>query len=274
MGSPYWIKTLINKTFPQRFFLSRLTRYPLLGSMIDYLLFNEDDILYLPKNRVIQLNENIAAETAESLTAPSRVVEHFIREASFHWRMNFCICRDSEKCSKYPIELGCLFLGEAARGINPEFGQPITMEQALEHVERCREAGLTHLIGRNKLDSVWLNVGPGRNLLTICNCCPCCCLWKILPIVDRRISKKISRMPGVSVSVTDRCVGCGACTAGVCFVDAIHLEGKHAVIDDDLCRGCGRCADICPNDAIVVTVTDTDYIDNAIRRISSVVDVK
>ncbi len=274
MAGPYWIKTLINTFFPYRMFLSKFTRYPLLGPAVDYLLFDGDDILYLPQSRVIQLNENIAADTAESLAAPSQVVEHFIKEASFHWRMNFCICRDSEKCSNYPIDLGCLFLGEAARGINPEFGQPVTMEQALEHVERCREAGLTHLIGRNKLDSVWLNVRPGHNLMTICNCCPCCCLWKILPVVDGRISRKVSRMPGVSVYVTDRCVGCGTCAAGVCFLDAIHLEGERAVIDDDLCRGCGRCADICPKNAVEVTIVDTDYIDRAIERISRVVNVK
>ena len=60
-------------------FLSKFTRYPLLGPTVDYLLFDGDDILYLPQNRVIQLNENIAADTTESLAAPSKVVERETR---------------------------------------------------------------------------------------------------------------------------------------------------------------------------------------------------
>jgi hypothetical protein len=90
--------------------------------------------------------------------------------------MNTCLCRDAKQCKDYPIDLGCLFLGEAALGINPRLGRGVTKREALEHIRRCREAGLVHLIGRNKLDTVWLGVGPGDKLLTICHCCPCCCL--------------------------------------------------------------------------------------------------
>ena len=56
-------------------------------------------------------------------------------------------------------------------------------------------------------------------------------------------------MPGVTVTVTDGCVGCGICTEGVCFVDAIHMVDDHVVIGD-ACRGCGRCVDICPEDCV------------------------
>ncbi len=274
MASPFWIRTLIKKTFSGRFFFSRLTRYPVLGRVVDHLLFEGDDILYLPKDRVIPIDETVSSSEHGSVAVPSQVLEHFIREADFHWRMDFCICRDSNGCMDYPVDLGCLFLGEAARGINPKFGRPVTMDEALEHAARCRELGLVHLIGRNKLDSVWLNVGPEGRLLTVCNCCPCCCLWKVLPVIDRRISRKVTKMQGISVHVTDRCVGCGTCTHDVCFVNAIRLEGEQAVIDPDSCRGCGRCVDVCPKQAIVVNVSETDYIEQTIRRISRVVDVK
>ncbi|MDY6794139.1 MAG: hypothetical protein SWK76_02475 [Actinomycetota bacterium] len=59
-------------------------------------------------------------------------------------------------------------------GINPKLGRRVTREEAREHVRRCREAGLFHIIGRNKIDMVWLNIRLGQRLLTICNCCPCC----------------------------------------------------------------------------------------------------
>jgi MinD superfamily P-loop ATPase len=79
-------------------------------------------------------------------------------------------------------------------------------------------------------------------------------------------------MPGVNVMVTERCIGCGTCSEGVCFVDAIHVDGEYAVIDET-CRGCGRCVEICPNEAIELSV-DYDEIPSAmIKRISSLVDI-
>ncbi len=271
MSSPYWIRTLINKTFFARFFISRLTHFRPFGRIVDQMLFKNDEVYYLPQDRVIKIDK--AVEEPESLAAPSQVVDHFIRNAGTHWIMNFCICRDSAQCKNYPIEYGCIFLGEAARHINPRFGRLVTMEEALAHARRCREAGLVHLIGRNKLDTVWLNVGPSEKLMTICNCCPCCCLWKVLPIITPVISSKVSRMPGVHVEVTDRCTGCGVCAGDVCFVNAIALEGDRAVIDQAECRGCGRCAAVCPNEAIRVVIDDKAYIARAIERISELVDV-
>jgi len=51
-------------------------------------------------------------------------------------------------------------MGAAAMGIHPRFGRPVDRDEALDHVRRCREAGLVHLVGRNRLDTVWLGVGP------------------------------------------------------------------------------------------------------------------
>jgi ferredoxin len=271
MASPYLVKTLINKTFSGRYFFSKLTHFPIVGRIVDHALFEGDDIFYLPKDKVIPVGRFI--ERPESLTVPSFIVEHFIRKANYHWIMDFCICRESSKCRNYPVGLGCIFLGRAAMDINPKFGRCVTSKEALSHATKCREAGLVHLIGRNKLDSVWLGVGPGNKLLTICNCCPCCCLWKILPTIKPEIGNKVCRMPGISVRVGDQCLGCGTCTKNVCFVDAIHIEESHAVINQKACRGCGRCVDNCPNGAIELVIESKEFINESIKRISDVVDV-
>lgn len=271
MGNPYWIKYLINKTFSQRFFWAKLTNYPVIGKMIDSALFKGDDIFYLPKDKTIHVNETV--DQPEGMMAPSKIVEHFIRQANYHWIMDFCICRDSTHCKDYPVELGCLFLGEAVKDINPKFGRLVTEEEALDHAQKCRDAGLVHLIGKNKLDTVWLNAGPGDKLMTICNCCPCCCLWKILPDIKPEIAEKVTRLPGLSVKVTDECIGCGKCTKDVCFVNAINLEEDQAVIDQAACRGCGRCVEICPNNAIEITLDDQSYISRSIEKLESKVDV-
>jgi ferredoxin len=255
--------------FPGRFLIAKLTKSPFLGRKIDNWLFDGDELIYLPKDKVIQINKQV--NQPEEMVLPSRIVEHFIQEANYHWIMDRCICRDASDCKDYPIEFGCLFLGEAAMRINPELGRCVTKREALQHVQRCRDAGLVHLIGRNKIDTIWLGVSPGNKLLTICNCCPCCCLWRALPHIAPHIGAKISKMPGVKVTVTDRCTGCGTCTNGICFVNAIHIIDEHAV-KTEACRGCGRCIAVCPNKAIELTIQD-DYLRNSIARLSELVDV-
>jgi ferredoxin len=270
MSRPKWFVQLIKMAFPGRFLAARATRLPVVGSLMDHWLFGGDHLIYLPKDLVIQVDESI--ELPGEMVLPSQVVEHFIEAASVHWIMNTCICREGSQCEEYPIELGCLFLGEAALGINPKLGRRVTVEEALEHVRRCREAGLVHLIGRNKLDTVWLGVGPGDRLLTICNCCPCCCLWRMLPHVSPQIGAKVTRMPGVAVTVNGRCVGCGLCTQDVCFTDAIQLVEGRAVIGQ-ACRGCGRCVEVCPQGAIELSVEHAGFVQESVRRLAPLVDV-
>lgn len=269
MARPVWFVRLIQATFPQRHIVARLTRVPVVGRLLDRWLFEDDDLFYLPKSQVLAIHQPV--EQAGEMALPYAAVEHFIQQASHHWIMNECICREAEQCTDYPRDLGCLFLGEPVLGINPKLGRVVSKEEALEHARRCREAGLVHLIGRNKLDTAWLGVGPGRKLLTICNCCPCCCLWRILPQVAPSIGSKVAAMPGVRVTVTDRCVGCGTCSQGVCFVNAIQLSHGRAVISS-ACRACGRCADVCPEKAIKVTM-DEGATASLIERLSSSVDV-
>jgi len=186
--------------------------------------------------------------------------------------MDFCICRDSDDCRAYPKTLGCLFMGQAALDIHPKFGRPVTRQAARDHAARCRDAGLVHMVGRNKLDAVWLGVSPGQKLLTVCNCCPCCCLWRILPDITPKIGDKLTKMPGVEVRVTKKCVGCGTCTQDVCFTDTIQMAGGQALIGK-ACRGCGRCVTVCPNEAIDLALTDEDFVEKTILRLTAAVDL-
>jgi hypothetical protein len=270
MSRPRWYVGLIKKVFPARFVAARVTRAPVVGNLIDRWLFDGDDLIYLPQDHVIPVNQEI--DLPADVVLPSQVVEHFIEQASTHWIMDVCICREAGHCQDYPIDLGCIFLGDAALGINPTLGRQVTKDEALAHARRARQAGLVHLIGRNKMDTVWLGVGPGDRLLTICNCCPCCCLNRMLPYLTPRISDKVSRMPGVTVSVNGCCTGCGRCAQQVCFVDAIRMVDGRAIVGDS-CRGCGRCVDVCPQHAIELTIRHDEAVADSIAHISSLVDL-
>jgi len=163
-------------------------------------------------------------------------------------------------------------LGEAVLGINPKLGRLVTKEEAIDHAKRCRDAGLVHMIDRNKLDTVWLGVKPGKKLLTICNCSPCCCLWGMIPQLTPTIGDKVKKMDGVNVKVTDLYAGCGTCAQEICFVDAIHLMDGRAEINS-ACRGCGQCVEVCTNDAIELTLEDFSFIESTIEQISNLVEL-
>jgi ferredoxin len=271
MARPRWFVDLIMKFFPQRFFLAKFTHPPVLGHLMEFSLFHNDDVVYLPKNEVIPIQQDIAM--TDDVVLPSVVIDHFIEASNYHWVMDFCLCRQANGCADYPQAFGCLFLGEAVQKIDPELGRRVDKAEAREHMARCREAGLVQMVGRNKLDTVWLGATPGHKLLTICNCCPCCCLWRVLPHLHPRIGRNVTRMPGVSVAVTETCKGCKLCAQDVCFVDAIVMEEGQAVIDDEACRGCGRCVEMCPLDVIELTVSDDQFVESTIRRISPLVDL-
>lgn len=270
MATPIWLVSLIKKSFGKIFILARLTKAPFIGRMVEWALFENDDIIYLPKDGVIPVGQEI--EGRRDVVLPSMVAEHFVNQASHLWIMDTCICRESQDCKDYPIERGCLFLGQATQRINPRLGRPVSRDEALEHLAECRRQGLVHLIGRNKLDAVWLGTGQGSRLMTICNCCPCCCLWRVLPVINDRIASNISGLPGISLSVTEDCVGCGKCQDGVCFVEAITMQNGKASIGSD-CRTCGRCAEVCPTGAIEVLIEDQATLDRAISRLAAAVNV-
>jgi Pyruvate/2-oxoacid:ferredoxin oxidoreductase delta subunit len=262
---------LLEKLFPYRFLAAKMTRIPLLKQIADAMLFKQTNLTVLPKESLVEITLNKSIEPPDNIVLPSKVVEYFIRKTTYRFIMNFCICREANHCKNHPVEYGCLFLGEAARGIPYEFGREATINETVEYVQKCRSEGLIHLIGRDKIDETWLSVGSDGKLLTICNCCSCCCLWKILSDVDPQIRSKVKRMPGVEVAVSMKCTGCETCLEH-CFVNAIRIQDGRAIISED-CKGCGRCVEHCPQNAISLTIKDGQFVQKTIDRIESSVDV-
>lgn len=61
-----------------------------------------------------------------------------------------------------------------------------------------------------------------------------------------------ARLPGGGpLSCKYGCLGMGTCEK-VCPFDAIHVSGGVAVVDEDKCKACNKCVDICPRHIIAL----------------------
>lgn len=258
---PLWHRKLLVKIWPARHRLALMTKWPVIGWLFRKLLFEGDFLTFLPSEKALPKNEKIAL--------PGVVVDHFIEKASYRFLMNACICRDASSCSNYPVDIGCLFMGEAARQVNPQLGREISVEEAKALQRRSEKAGLINLVGKNRLDKIWLGVDPVERLLTVCHCCECCCLWKMLTTVSDTIAAMVHKMDGVTVKINEACNGCGNCLQ-FCFLDAISIIDDKATINQEMCRGCGRCVLNCPQEVIELTFIENDYFHKCLELIGKV----
>lgn len=260
---------VVNRIFHWRFRIAGLTKKSKVAkAVINKALFEKDEVLVIP-NRV-PVNQTIESSGSDFL--PSDVIKEVIKQCDDIVIMDTCLCRTSTKCEDYPQDIGCIFVGPTSRKIPRSIGHTATVEEALAQVDKADAAGLSHIIGRNKIDSIWMNVRPGEGLLTICHCCPCCCLWKVVPNLEDDISSKISRLDGVTVQINEeKCKKCLKCIKQDCMFDAIHLENDKITINQDNCRGCGLCANVCKFDAITVDY-DNHTIDKVIDRMYNLIE--
>lgn len=276
---------VIHFTFNSRFFLAKACRkLPPLAWIVDKMFFEGDDIQVLPRDGAIKTRDvgnimEVEVNTRVPLSndntvLPSQVLKEMIYKSNYFFLMDSCICRTSNNCNDYPQDIGCLFLGKGSQRISTKLGRPVSAEEAIKHVERGQDEGLVPIIGRNKIDSVWLNTGPKEELLSICHCCQCCCLWKMTPNLPEDMGNSFSSMEGIQITFNeDICNGCGLCAEDVCFLDAIKIKDGKPKRDDQKCRICGRCAEKCPKKAVIIQITEY-AVKRSLERVEPLVDVE
>jgi hypothetical protein len=93
--------------------MAMLTRAPVIGKLMIRALFDQDDMIYLPKDEVpgktqpkTRTIEMSIVPEPKNIVLPSQIVEHFIRESRCISVMNQCMCRDANKCKDYSGTLG------------------------------------------------------------------------------------------------------------------------------------------------------------------------
>ncbi|MGD9730858.1 MAG: ATP-binding protein [Desulfamplus sp.] len=188
-----------------------------------------------------------------------------------------CICRKKSRMEGKPCKVTdrqetCIAVGEsAATCLLMEIGREISQSEAISIIEKNQKEGLV------------LQPSNTERIEFICSCCGCCCgmlgVHKKLPIpMDFWTSNFYA------VVDQDACNGCGVCRTR-CQVEAVKIVEKSydnrklirygksyrsskdgdkikdkakAVIDLNVCIGCGLCLTTCSKKAITLVKKETE----------------
>jgi len=223
-------------------------------------------------HQVTMIPVNEAISQGNQTVLPYSLLQQLVERASARFIMNECVCRSHEGCQEYSTDLGCLFLGDGSSQIHPSLGRSCSVEEADRHIQRGMDEGLYPLIAHTMIDALTLGI-PYRRMLTVCFCCECCCVvHRGLRQGPTSLLKVVQRLPGLRLSVSEGCVGCGECLE-TCPVNAITLINNKVVIGED-CKGCGICVNACPYASITMKMEgEVDILSGFFRRVNSYADI-
>ena len=220
----------------------------------------------------IPINQNIG--TFERQILPIKIFKHFIEKASNIVMLEYCPCRRFHNCQDYDHSIGCMHMGDdTLKLVLPEdVAHVATKEEALERVKLAVDNGLIPLLGRAMDEAVGFGVEDTGHFLSMCFCCPCCCIDVTIMKHASSSLLNLAKIEGLSVNVDqDLCVGCGACVE-VCVFDGMEMIDEKANVLER-CVGCGRCETACPNNAISITISDSSGVDELIKQLEAHIDV-
>jgi len=152
-----------------------------------------------------------------------------------------CPCRASRPDSCGPLDV-CLIVGE-----------PFASFVAEHHTARSRwitQAEAVEILEaeheRGHVHHAFFKDAMLDRFYAICNCCSCCCgamqAWRNgIPMLAS--SGYLSQID------EELCIGCGTC-ADYCQFEALSTDGVVATVDVERCMGCGVCASKCIEEAI------------------------
>lgn len=242
--------------------MKAFNRLPFINRWHPWLREDKSELRWLPINQDIEMPENAPM--------PLELLDRFIEEASHRALFDYCGCRKGFQCEHYPVEIGCLLMGDSSIEAKRFPFREVGVEEAKEHARKAAAAGLVPIVGKARADNFIFKIKDRSRLLTVCFCCECCCVSRLTALGPARFLDPIQpKLESISLTVTDKCKGCGKC-AEHCYINAITIVDGVAVMNE-YCRACGRCATFCPNNAISISITDPEFLDKARERIRSYV---
>jgi ferredoxin len=150
-----------------------------------------------------------------------------------------CGCRKRIGNCIDPMD-GCLGINDlAVELIEKDNAKQITLEEALEAMQRTYDAGFVHMAytfeGKDEIEY-------------ICSCCSCCC-HSLSAAIRFGYEDHVFSSKYVAVQDDDKCASCGTCVDR-CQFKARTMEDGDLEFLQGKCFGCGLCVETCPEEAI------------------------
>ena len=154
-----------------------------------------------------------------------------------------CPCRSARENPCKPLDV-CIIVGE------PFVGMMIDHHQQSQRGRRITQAEALQILqeedDRGHVHHAFFKDALLGRFYAICNCCTCCCA----AIQSHRAGIPMLASSGYEAVVDeDLCTGCGTCAA-YCQFQAMEVVNGVNQIDTSACMGCGICTSKCPQDAI------------------------
>lgn len=152
-----------------------------------------------------------------------------------------CICRKrteviDQGCGK-TLEACFMFGSMGQYYLDKKMGRQISLDEAIEILKECREAGLV------------TQPATAQNPSGMCNCCGDCC--GVLGAIKKHPTPGAIVFTNHIVNIANHeCTGCELCLER-CQMDALVMN-DHGVIEisENQCIGCGLCVTTCPVEAL------------------------
>jgi ferredoxin len=203
------------------------------------------------QSRVIPLNAPV--KKSKNAVIPYQLIDDFLDQTGFKMILDECLCRRGMECRDYPIDFGCIMLGEGARTmLENGHGREVTAAEAKAHVRKAQEHGLVVFAAHAKGEEQMMGIPKALhgNFIELCFCCPCCCVaMKNLKYYTADIHQHNFINVGFVAKALPDCKGCNTCV-NRCAAGAIQVNGNKVWVKEDICIGCGVCQNVCRHDAI------------------------
>ena len=190
--------------------------------------------------RLVTVNEDICLPNLEQVIPYKKATDIILKNPD-HIAVLQCPCRSARPDPCLPLEV-CLVIGEPfASFVIEHHPQRARWITQEEAVQILKEED-----ERGHAHHAFFKDAMLGRFYAICNCCACCCGAMQ---AHRHGTPMLASSGYVSEVDDDLCLGCGVC-AEACQFGALSLVDYRVFVDEALCMGCGVCIERCEQGAL------------------------
>lgn len=190
--------------------------------------------------QLVTVQEDIRLENLEKVV-PYKLARDIILQEPQHLGVLDCPCRSAKEHPCLPLDV-CIIVGEPFVGMMTEI--PGKRFRRITQQEALTILDLEDQ--RGHVHHAFFKDAMLGRFYAICNCCSCCCG----AMQSQKTGSNMLAASGFLAVVDDElCIGCGICEQA-CPFDAIEVINSTGQIQYSKCMGCGICVSQCTQSAI------------------------